>query len=204
MKKGEVKSFRCGDILCLKWMDRKEVLMLSTQHNNRMTRVAVRAPGGRKEKDKPQCIETYNQNMAGIDLSDQMINYYAFNRKTLKWWKKHFFHLFNLALVNSYTLLNFLMKAEGMERLRMKDFLLQIAMGFVHKAGVDVEDVVLNQPMRTPVNRLEGRHFPSYNPPTEKRQRPLRACKVCKDKAEYRRKRENRAKENDKRKETSY
>ena len=42
--------------------------------------------------------------MGGVDCNDQLLKYSAFNRRTLKWWKKVFFRLLNVAMVNSYVL----------------------------------------------------------------------------------------------------
>ena len=106
LKKGDIVSFRHGPLLCLCWKDKKEVLMLSTQHNDDVAQVGVRAEGGRRLKDKPVCVENYNQKMGGVDLNDQMMNYYPFERKSIKWWKKTFFHIFRIALVNSHILLS--------------------------------------------------------------------------------------------------
>jgi hypothetical protein len=44
--------------------------------------------------------------VTGVDRSDQMLSYYTFARKTVKWWKKLFFHLFDLAAVNAHILHN--------------------------------------------------------------------------------------------------
>ena len=102
--------------MALKWRD---VLVLSTKHTPGMQVVSVRAPGGRIEKFKPFAIEDYNKNMVGVDKSDQLLKYYSFRRtvtwwkrtvtwwkRTVTWWKKVFFHLYNLALVNSQKLYN--------------------------------------------------------------------------------------------------
>ena len=40
--------------------------------------------------------------MGGVDKSDQMLGYYSFTRKAVKWWKKVYFHLLSLALVNAH------------------------------------------------------------------------------------------------------
>ena len=42
--------------------------------------------------------------MGGVDCNDQLLKYSVFNRRTLKWWKKVFFRLLNVAMVNSYML----------------------------------------------------------------------------------------------------
>jgi hypothetical protein len=42
--------------------------------------------------------------MAGVDLSDQFNSYNSGLRKTTKWYKKLFFHLLNVCLINAYLL----------------------------------------------------------------------------------------------------
>ena len=67
-----------------------------------MTTVSMRARGVRVLKDKPVAVDGYNKHMGGVDNSDQMLEYNSFNRKGVKWWKKLYFHLISLALVNAY------------------------------------------------------------------------------------------------------
>lgn len=40
--------------------------------------------------------------MGAVDRSDQMVAYSTFNRRTLKWWKKVFFHVMSLSILNSW------------------------------------------------------------------------------------------------------
>ena len=40
--------------------------------------------------------------MKGVDLSNQLISYQDLNRKTIKWWKRIFFHLLDIVIVNSF------------------------------------------------------------------------------------------------------
>ena len=49
---------------------------------------------------KPAVIEDYNMYMGGVDKSDQLVTYYGFRRCSKKWWKRAFFHLIELAMVN--------------------------------------------------------------------------------------------------------
>ena len=42
--------------------------------------------------------------MNGVDMADQLGVYYTFQRKTLKWWRKVFFWLLEVTVVNSYIL----------------------------------------------------------------------------------------------------
>ena len=72
LKKGEVVSTKDGDLLALKWHDKRDVIMLSTYHSDEMvtkTRRSRAAKGGVEEIQKPQVVEDYNQHMGGVDQS---------------------------------------------------------------------------------------------------------------------------------------
>jgi len=53
---------------------------------------------------KPQIVADYNRHMGYVVKGDRMANSYSINRRTWKWTKKLFFHLFDLAILNSYIL----------------------------------------------------------------------------------------------------
>jgi hypothetical protein len=73
------------------WMDSREVLMVSSV--------------GSPEKDrngKPSVIRAYNSGMPGVDLADQKRHGRLTGRKRLKrWYKRVFFHLIDISLVNA-------------------------------------------------------------------------------------------------------
>ena len=127
LERGEISSRRDGAIMALKWRDKRDVLVLSTKHTPAMQVVSVRASGGRTEKFKPVAIEDYNKNMAGVDKSDQLLQYYSFRRKTVKWWKKVFFHLYNLAFVNSQKLYNLFRIKNKKKEVPLLNFYTEIA-----------------------------------------------------------------------------
>jgi hypothetical protein len=52
----------------------------------------------------PKIVNTYNQNMGGVDLCDGMTSYYRVCMKTRKWYRHIFFHLMNLSITNSWVL----------------------------------------------------------------------------------------------------
>ena len=49
-------------------------------------------------------VHDYNTHMMGVDRLDQLTSYYCFLRKSVKWWRKVFFWLTEVAVVNSYIL----------------------------------------------------------------------------------------------------
>ncbi len=42
--------------------------------------------------------------MGGVNKSDQLLSFYGFSHWTVKWWRRAFFHLFDMAIVNAYIL----------------------------------------------------------------------------------------------------
>jgi len=53
---------------------------------------------------KPVCICDYNKNMGGVDNIDRQLSLSEIIRKTMKWYKKLFFHLVDLSLSNAHVL----------------------------------------------------------------------------------------------------
>ena len=53
---------------------------------------------------RPVAIKEYTKYMQGVDRFDQLVKYYSFLRKTMKWTKKMVLYLLQLALQNSYAL----------------------------------------------------------------------------------------------------
>ena len=55
-----------------------------------------------KTKEKPEAIHNYNKYMLGVDKLDQLMSYYSFLHKSVKWWRKVFFWMVEMCVVNSY------------------------------------------------------------------------------------------------------
>ena len=101
----EVKAFRANRLIALEWRapkKKKGLVMLSSQSSAAMT--AVRTRWNQEEVEKPVVVDRYNHSMNGVDRADQNSVYYPFIRKTRKWWRKLFFWLFEVTVVNSYIL----------------------------------------------------------------------------------------------------
>ena len=47
-------------------------------------------------------IVDYNKHMLGVDKLDQLMSYYCFLHKSVKWWCKVFFWILEVAVVNAY------------------------------------------------------------------------------------------------------
>lgn len=86
-----------------KWKDKRDVLTIFTKH--RASFKEVRCKSG-KVVNKPSTVADYNENMSGIDRADQMISYYYSPRKSIRWYIKLFFHLFDITIWNSCWIYN--------------------------------------------------------------------------------------------------
>lgn len=51
---------------------------------------------------KPQAVIDYNEGMKGVNAGDQLASSYPAVRRSIKWYKKVFMYLFDMALINSF------------------------------------------------------------------------------------------------------
>lgn len=99
--KGQCEIKKCKNILVCKWTDKRSVSTLRTVHKGSMSN------SGKTNRDstpinKPDIILDYNLNMRLIDKSDMKIGSVECVRKTVKWYKKLFFHLVDVCLLKAY------------------------------------------------------------------------------------------------------
>ena len=78
----------------------KPLIMLSSNCVHQSVTVRSR----RTTQQKPMVVDLYNHSMNGVDRADQYTVYYSFIRRSVKWWRKVFFWLLEVAVVNSYIL----------------------------------------------------------------------------------------------------
>ena len=95
--------------LVLQWIDIKVVSMITPVGNaNEQGRVTrrVRTDGewGERLVKKPQIFKTYNMKMNAVDRSHQILSAFSTQQKCVRWWKTFFFHLIDIAVVNSFIL----------------------------------------------------------------------------------------------------
>lgn len=108
-ERGEMRWKRNTPCLALQWKDNKIVTMLSTIHNanDHITvkrKVKIGDQWEKVDVQKPKLIESYNAYMNGVDRSDQFLAKNNLLRKCLRWWKTLFFHMIDIAAVNSFIL----------------------------------------------------------------------------------------------------
>ena len=119
---------RDGPLVYVKWMDTQEVSVCSTIHAAYTGEIAKRRVKSKQgvwslqSVPCPQPVAEYNKFMGGVDLSDQLIQYYTTQHKTLMWYKKVFFHFLDIAATNAYLLHKELTQNMQKDRMSHKAF----------------------------------------------------------------------------------
>ncbi|XP_020294860.1 piggyBac transposable element-derived protein 4-like [Pseudomyrmex gracilis] len=104
LSRGQIQVAHTDVWMAMKWEDKRSVRMLSTVHEVDF------CPTGKKRRStdedimKPTCNYNYNQNMGGADNVDRQLSITETVQKTMKWYRKLFFHLVDLCLSNAHAM----------------------------------------------------------------------------------------------------
>ena len=134
LRKGDIKTFHDGELIGIRWMDKRPVTVLSTIHNDEMVdarRRTRQAVGGTEVVKKPNMIVQYNTYMGGVDKADELLVYYGYSHFTKKWWKWVFFRLADVA---PYILHCFVTPLR--QRMTHLDFHLSVAQGLIQRSEI--------------------------------------------------------------------
>lgn len=176
LNKGDVEAKHTQEMLALKWRDKRDVCMLSTFHKNEVKDTGKIDRNTQAPIKKPACVLDYNINMGAVDRSDMMLSSIECLRKTLKWYKKLFFHLIDISLINAHGLY----RTHSGKNISLADFQLTVTRQIIEQ---HLPPKVHPKGGRRSANetplRLTQRHFPELVPPTEKRKNAMRSCRVC-------------------------
>ena len=95
-------------VIFLAWQDKRQVFfMLTTYYDAGTKTVPRRTKSGVVEVHKPTTIIEYTAKMGAVDRADHLCTSYNFARKSVKWWRKLFFWMLDVAAVNSFILFNY-------------------------------------------------------------------------------------------------
>lgn len=101
LKKGElIATYSEDGISVQKWKDKRETLLLSTEHEAEI--VEIQATRGKRKM--PKALLAYKQNMERLDMFDQAFLYHPCGGKALHWNQKLGIYTFQLLLLNSFFL----------------------------------------------------------------------------------------------------
>ncbi|XP_066270739.1 LOW QUALITY PROTEIN: piggyBac transposable element-derived protein 4-like [Branchiostoma lanceolatum] len=180
---GEKLCMANDPLLGMKYRDRRDVKMLSTAHSAKMA-----STNGNNHRGelimKPECIHEYNQYMGAVDSSDQMVAYLCFRRRTVKWWKKAFFHMMSLAIVNAHLLQKEYMTARNKKPLEHKEFRKEVVKEIIKTSGYNKPGNGRSGRVSANASNLlrlsgGGQHYLEKNPTTEAGKTKARTCQVC-------------------------
>ncbi|XP_041460062.1 piggyBac transposable element-derived protein 4-like [Lytechinus variegatus] len=190
-ERGEMRWIRDEDVVVIQWKDKKVISVMSSYHpgnkNTHCTR-NTRANGEHKEikVKQPIAFAAYNKYMGGVDKSDQLIGNYNVLRKTNKYWKTLFYHMVDIAVVNSYILFCEMKKLhpgvsgfERKSRFLQRQFREELAMQL---GGIKKDDPVpLYRPVTPVASKRSGAHdaTSAMHLPVEDSEGRRRTCKVC-------------------------
>ena len=182
LKKTEAVFRHSGAPLAIKLCDKSAVTVLTTIHA--AVHVATNKTDALGNRIlKPLAIDDYINKMGGCDTQDQLISYYSFLWKSIKWWKKLFMHLLNMLLLSAHILNS----KYGCKKLDHQAYMEYIANHLITERSVNCS---LNRP---PVQYNSGQndtqgtvampmdlHLPQLIPRTDgSKRKPSRPCFVC-------------------------
>ena len=112
MERGAFQWRRKGAVFVICWKGVRLVPMITTTHEPIAEDVLERRKTRRQGQvhyeevtvQRPTVIGHYNRHMGGVDLFDQLVQYYPFTRRTCRWTHKMVKYLLQLAIQNAYVL----------------------------------------------------------------------------------------------------
>jgi len=120
MKKGSILVWRKNDTSVIAWKDKRPVQVLSTYHGDQTQEISRTKTGGAVEKLIKPAIADHTAHMGGVDRADHYCASYNFARKSRKWWRKVFFWIMELGMVNAYILFSEIRKQNGLKAVSLK------------------------------------------------------------------------------------
>ncbi|KAK8763335.1 hypothetical protein V5799_034055 [Amblyomma americanum] len=100
-------TFEGVSLRAVKWFDNRPVTLLSTfasaspentvKRFDKKTRTSVSIT-------RPSIVGVYNECMGGVDLMDMLVALYRINLRSKKWYRRLFFHLLDVVIVNCWLL----------------------------------------------------------------------------------------------------
>ena len=101
--RGESVTVQAGEVTASAWMDRKTVMVMSTNNHPSACGIVSRKQrdGSSLEVPCPASIISYNKFMGGVDRGDQLRGYYRCRSKSRKVYKYIFFFLFDVVITKT-------------------------------------------------------------------------------------------------------
>lgn len=184
LKKGEAVHAQKNNVHVTKWVDKREVCMISTKHNLGFENVIDKFG---RQKFKPTVIVDYNNHMSGIDRADQMMSYYPMPRKCMRWYIKVFFHLVDICLWNSNYLYNLQVSKTSHLEFRRQIISSLLGVPLNKRPSCSPKSLTINETQSKPVHnikKVQKRKRCRVCHANKKRSTTLFICDTCKDEKE--------------------
>ncbi|XP_032682010.1 piggyBac transposable element-derived protein 4-like [Odontomachus brunneus] len=169
LNRGETEVAHTDSWMVIKWMDKKEVYVLTSIHEHQFCKTGRKNYKTNEDIIKPVCIVDYNKNMGKIDDIDRQLSLTESIRKCMKWYRKLFFHLIDLILINSHSLFKMLTK----NAILFPDFRLSVVRDILKVNSQEVSSFISSN------FRLNGRHFPRKIQASDDSKTVSRQCVLC-------------------------
>ena len=172
---------RKDEILCVKVVDKKTsglktVYLIDTAHSAQTeTRNRILRGGIQDTVEKCTSVLQYNRAMGGVDMRDGSLHPYCMARKSFKWFTKLGVHLMQVMIRNSWIV--FRSCGGDFDFLTFQEKVIELlVMGTGEgRRGGSRGGRVLSQNN----NNAMSLHIPTRLPPTQKKSRPAKRCRVC-------------------------
>lgn len=187
----EMETQFSGPLMACKWKDKKYIYMLTTIHDNDMEPSARTCRSTGLPVIKPKAVLDYSKNMGSVDTADMLLSSLQCIRKTIKWYKKLFFHIFDMHVLNAYYCFK---KINGTPNLKFAEFQLCVTRQIIeryHNSNVLERPIRNRESARNPLRILPGNskdHMPTImgkylrckSCANEKRRKMTRyMCSIC-------------------------
>ncbi|KAJ8896165.1 hypothetical protein PR048_001508 [Dryococelus australis] len=168
----------------MKWKDKMEVSMLSTKHTLDFAETGKVHRKMHTKIMKPTAVIDYNTKIRGVDVGDQIISKFHVMRRYSKAYRKIFFYVVDMMLLNSYVLYK---KLQGKKNRTFHVFKQKLAEELLESY---FKDDVVNRRSSTSGDLpscLSGPHFPEKLAPfAAKGTKFAKRCVVCLEKNQRR------------------
>ena len=112
LREGQWLFRQRGSLVCISWIDRKPVNLLSTYcdpvSDDEVQQWRKSSARGRRDRrvrlNCPEVLVQYHHWMRGVDVWSQKESYYRIGRKSNRWWPRLAWFLIDMAVSNSYVL----------------------------------------------------------------------------------------------------
>jgi hypothetical protein len=163
LKQGDIQMRTRGELTAVVWKDKRGVCLLTDIHNPPREGNYCDEHGN---AIKPAIVADYNRHMGHVDKADRMANSYTASHRTWKWTKKIFFHLLDLAILNSYILFS----SCGGKKISHRDFRLALIREMLARAGHEPQSSMPVGRAASPSTNIRrpdtrhSKHWPGRNP----------------------------------------